>query len=485
MAGRAKNGVEIDLDKVPRRAKRMTPYEILLSESQERKHLVARPGKEAEVLAICKKWELDAAIIGKVTDTGRWVVKATPGYDPLLDPPSKANPIVACDLPVEVLTDAAPVYDRPRAELSPRAPLPPIPVPGDYGKEILDALASPNIGSRRWIWSQYDHVVRGGTVVRPGSDAGIVRVPCEKDGKTIEKLLAFAVDCNGRHVELDPFTGGAMAVAEVCRNLVVSGAEPIGITDCLNFGNPERPEVMETFARAIDGLAAACAALGVPIVSGNVSLYNETDGKAILPTPTVAAVGLVHAREHVVTQCFKRPGDVVLLVGDDTPGDLGGSEYLCRKTGQLGGKAPRFDLEAERKLQTLVLGLAQERKLQSAHDVSDGGLAVALAECTLGPEGVGARIDLDAPEAAEDTVALFFGETPSRVIISVAAADVGEVTRRANAAGVPVHELGVTGGDSLSVALAGRHGELVKPVVVAVSALREAHESALRSIVGD
>jgi len=300
MAGRANNGVEIDLDCVPRRARAMTPYEILLSESQERMLLVAKPGMEASVLEVCRRWELDAAVIGTVTDTRRWVVKATPGHDPLASDrrDSPRQPVV--------------VYDRPRSQaVRSSAKLDPseIPVPGDLARELLDLLSSPNIGSRSWVWRQYDHVVRGGTVVRPGSDAGVVRVPCKRGSHEVEKFLAFAVDCSPRICELDPFVGGAIAIAEVCRNLVCTGAEPIGITDCLNFGNPERPEVMDSLSKAIDGIRAACVALDVPIVSGNVSLYNETsvrtaDGegavsRAILPTPTVAAVGLIAASEHI------------------------------------------------------------------------------------------------------------------------------------------------------------------------------------------
>ncbi|HXX66310.1 MAG TPA: phosphoribosylformylglycinamidine synthase subunit PurL, partial [Polyangiaceae bacterium] len=295
MAGRAGNGVEIDLDRVPRRAKSMTPYEILLSESQERMLLVAKPGKEARVLEICARWELDAAIIGKVTDTKRWVVRATPGHDPLRTAAGAplGRSAVVCDIPIDVLTHDAPIYDRPCApsgqgptHVAPAT----IPIPDDLSRELLDLLASPNVGSRAWVWRQYDQIVRGGTIVRCGSDAAVVRVTCEVEGsedpgatseagatpRRVDKFLAFSVDCNGRMCELDPFVGGAMAIAEVCRNLTCSGAEPIGITDCLNFGNPERPEVMDALSRGIDGIAAACRALDVPIVSGNVSLYNET-----------------------------------------------------------------------------------------------------------------------------------------------------------------------------------------------------------------
>jgi len=489
MAGRAENGVELDLDRIPRRAKAMTPYEILLSESQERMLLVAKPGKEDRVLAICAKWDLDAAVIGTVTDTKRWVIKATPGYDPLVDPASKRAPVVACDIPIGVLTDEAPLYDRPRAPAKEPAasPLDPasIPVPLDLGAALLELIGSPNVGSRAWVWRQYDQIVRGGTIVRPGSDAAVVRVPCEKDGTTVEKLLAFAVDCSGRMCELDPFTGGAMAIAEVCRNLVCSGAEPIGITDCLNFGNPERPEVMDQFSRAVDGIAAACTALGVPIVSGNVSLYNETDGRSILPTPTVAAVGLVASREDVVTAPFKRAGDVVLLLGEAASGGaraLGGSEWLVRTLGgKLKGEAPLIELAAEVALQKLVLGLARAHLLESAHDVADGGLATTLAECcAAGPEDVGARIELAATPAPVDALARLFGEAPSRVVVSVKAVAVERVLAAAKSADVPATRIGVTGGEVLAIA-ASPLGD----VMVRVADVRERREACLRGIVGE
>jgi phosphoribosylformylglycinamidine synthase len=489
MAGRAENGVELDLDRVPRRAKAMTPYEVLLSESQERMLLVAKPGKEDRVLAICAKWDLDAAVIGKVTDTKRWVIKATPGHDPLTDPPSKRAAVVACDIPIGVLTDQAPLYDRPRAPAKePTAsPLEPasIPIPRDLGAALLDLIGSPNVGSRAWVWRQYDQIVRGGTLVRPGSDAAVVRVPCEKDGATVEKLLAFAVDCNGRMCELDAFAGGAMAIAEVCRNLVCSGAEPIGITDCLNFGNPERPEVMEQFSRAVDGIAAACTALGVPIVSGNVSLYNETDGRSILPTPTVAAVGLVASREDIVTAPFKHAGDVVLLLGEAASGGaraLGGSEWLVRAMGQtLKGEAPLIELAAEVALQKLVLGLTRAHLLESAHDVADGGLATTLAECcAAGPEDVGARIELPATPGAVDALARLFGEAPSRVVVSVKAPAVDRVLAAAKSAEVAATRIGVTGGAALVIG-ASPLGE----VRVTVAEVRAKREACLRGIVGE
>jgi phosphoribosylformylglycinamidine synthase len=490
MAGRAGNGIEIDLDCVPRRAKAMTPYEILLSESQERMLLVAKPGQEARVLEVCAKWDLDAAVIGKVTDSKRWVIKATPGYDPLVDPASKRAPVVACDLPIGVLTDEAPVYDRPRAargenEAMTAIDAHAIPIPEDLGRELLDLLGSPNIGSRAWVWRQYDQIVRGGTVVRAGSDAGVVRVPCESgpNGNAVEKLLAFAADCNGRMCELDPFVGGAMAVAEVCRNLACTGAEPLGITDCLNFGNPERAEVMDQFARAIDGIAAACKALGVPVVSGNVSLYNETDGRSILPTPTVAAVGLIASRDHVVPSFFQGSGDVILLLGEAAcrgPRALGGSEWLVRALGKLSGESPLVELAAEAKLQRLLLDLARAHHLASAHDVADGGLAVTLAECcAAGDNDVGARVELPAEGSALDALAGLFGEAPSRVVVSAHKGSVDAILTAAQSAGVRAARIGETGGDRLILAAAPL-GSLSVPL----AEVRLRRQACLEPIVG-
>jgi phosphoribosylformylglycinamidine synthase len=354
----------------------------------------------------------------------------------------------------------------------------------DLGKELLDLVGSPNVGSRAWVWRQYDQIVRGGTQARPGSDAGVVRVRTVVGEKSIEKTLAFAADCNGRMCELDAFTGGAMAVAEVCRNLVCSGAEPVGITDCLNFGNPERPEVMESFARAVDGIASACQKLGVPIVSGNVSLYNETDGKPILPTPTVAAVGLAASPADVVTSAFKGAGDAVLLLGcaaTSGAAALAGSEWLVARTGALRGGAPAIDLDAEARLQKLVLELARARLLLSAHDVSDGGLAACLAECcTIAPERFGARVELRAEGTKVDALAVLFGESASRVVVSARADAVDRVLQLAAAAGVPATRIGDTGGAALAIS-APPLGSLSVPLVEV--AMRR--ETCLRPIVGE
>jgi phosphoribosylformylglycinamidine synthase II len=486
MASRADNGVEIDLDLVPRRAKAMTPYEVLLSESQERMLLVAKPGEEQRVLEICARWDLDAAVIGRVTNTKRWVVRASPGYDPIVDDASHRAPVVVCDMPIGVLTDNAPIYDRPRSE-SPAVgralDLSAIPVPADLRRELLDLVGSPNIGSRAWVWRHYDQIVRGGTVVRPGSDAAVVRVLCEGQSGLVEKLLAFAVDCNARMCDLNPMTGAAMAVAEVCRNLACSGAEPVGITDCLNFGNPERPDVMDQFARAVDGIAAACQALGVPIVSGNVSLYNDTDGRSILPTPVVAAVGLVARREDIVTAPFKRSGDAVLLLGESAcqgTHALGGSAWLVRR-GVLTGEAPHIELASEARLQRLLIELARAGRLESAHDVSDGGLAATLAECcTIGPENVGAQVAFPSSATAVDGLAILFGESASRVVVSARTSAVHDVLERARAAGVPAARIGETGGDRLVI-----HVPPLGTVSVDVTEIHASREACLRGIVGE
>ncbi len=488
MAARSGNGLDLDLDLVPRRARRLTPYEMLLSESQERMLLVAKKGCEGRVIAICEKWDLDAVVIGRVTDTSRWVVRATPGYDPLdSHGTQRREPIVVCDLPVSFLADAAPKYDRPRApdpSLPARLAFDPrtIPIPADLKAELLAMVGSPNLGSRRWIYRQYDQIVRGGTAVRAGSDAGVVRVPCPLGDRTVDKILAFAADCNGRYVELDPYRGAAMAVAEACRNLCITGAEPIGITDCLNFGSPERPEIMEQFARAVDGMAEACRALSVPVVSGNVSLYNETDGRAILPTPTIGAVGLVTRSEDIVSMSFKRTDEIIVLLGPSGGGLLGGSEYVARHTGEVKGPLPAVDLEMEKQLQQLCLELARAGFVSSMHDLSDGGLANALVECCVAADPpwppIGAEVSL--PDRPADVIAALFSEEPTRVIASLPSTNLVEVARRAERHSVPLLELGRTTARDLVLRASG--AELVRATL---EELRNARESCLRPIVGD
>jgi phosphoribosylformylglycinamidine synthase II len=490
MAGRSGSGLELDLDAVPRRARGLRPYEMLLSESQERMLLVAKPGCEERVRAICEKWELDVAIVGRVTDTGRWVVKATPGFDALDERPIPRAPVVVCDIPVDVLTDAAPKYDRPRApdpSLPERhafdvGPFSSVDAPGEA---LLAMLGSPNLGSRAWVYRQYDHIVRGGTQVRPGQgDAGVVRVPCERDGVRVDKLLAVKSDVSARLCELAPRDGAAQGVAEVCRNLVCVGAEPIGISDCMNFGSPERPHVMWQFSEAVDGMAEACRALAVPIVSGNVSLYNDTDGRSILPTPMVAGVGLVREPGDVTCAAFPEAGLAVLLLGARSGGSLGGSEWLTQRAGRVTGAPPRLDLTLEVALQALVLELCRARPklVASAHDVSDGGLLVALAECCLmsgaGRAPVGATLELDAVLAASPSFAsALFAEAPSRVVVSVREADVPALEALAAQRGVPVTRLGVTGGARLVV----RGGAALD---LTLEALAEARDHALEAIVG-
>jgi phosphoribosylformylglycinamidine synthase len=474
MAGRAGNGIELDLDMIPRRTRGLQPYEMLLSESQERMLMVAKAGREKEVFDLCRKWDLEVAIVGRVTDTGRFVCKATPGYDPLADRPVDRAPVVVVDIPVGALTDDAPKYERPmRAPSVQEKHTIEMTAVGaasgiDAGAELRSLLSSPNIGSRHRIWRQYDHIVQAGTIIRPGDgDAGVVRVMCGEPGSAIEKYLAVAVDGNGRHVELDPYEGAAMIVAECTRNLACVGAKALGVTDCLNFGSPQNPETMWRFARAIDGIAAACRALDAPVVSGNVSLYNETDGRPILPTPTIAAVGALQSLDDRLELGFESDGSVVALLGPQGSGKLGGSEWFTQRAGKVSGEPLSIDLAVEAALQKTILELARARALESAHDVSDGGIAVALAECAIA-RGLGAHVKL--PIGRMPLEAALFHEEPSRVIVSFATEKRDEVRRAAERNGVPFAVLGVVQGDRLVL-----EGVLDEPV----SALRSAHRSAL------
>ncbi len=377
MAGRAGNGLRLDLDLVPVREEGMTPYEIMLSESQERMLLVCKIGREDEVRRVFQKWDLEVAAVGEVTEGGK------------LELFFRGDRVA--ELPIAPLTDGAPCYDRPfarPADFDARWRLAKEPIERlDFPAMLRKLLARPGIASKEWVYRQYDQQVGAGTVVLPGGDAAVVRV---EEGP---KGLALSAGCNSRFCYLDPFEGARLAVAEVCRNLAVVGAEPIGLTDCLNFGNPEKPEVMWQLVEAIRGLGDACRGLGVPIVSGNVSLYNETDGRAIQPTPAVAAVGLMQDVSAFARSWFVATGDRIALLGNVT-GELGGSELLAA-LGQIAGRPPRLDLAAERAVQAVCRTLIQKRLLRSAHDCSEGGLAIALAEaCMMGPLRLGARVSV-------------------------------------------------------------------------------------------
>src|SRR5436305_2169292 len=359
MASRAGSGLDIDIDRVPRRETGMTPYEVMLSESQERMLLVAKKGREQEVLAICDKWDLAHAIVGRVTDSGRLVLRS--------------QGAVVADLPIAPLTDEAPQYDRPRARPSWQdevQKLPEIPA-ADLGKALLAVLASPSVASKEWVYRQYDHMVRIGTAVRPGAgDAAVVRFTGQRDGG-----VALSVDCNSRYCYLEPRLGAAHAVAEAARNVSCVGGEPLAVSDCLNFGNPERPEILWQFEQACLGIADACEALETPVVSGNVSLYNETEGKAVFPTPMIGLVGVMDDCAKNAAGGFSAAGDRVGLVGGLGEGHLGGSEYLYAVHGKLLGMPPPLDLARERAVQKAVREAVRAGTLKAAHDCSDGGLA--------------------------------------------------------------------------------------------------------------
>jgi phosphoribosylformylglycinamidine synthase len=323
----------------------------------------------------------------------------------------------------------------------------------DHDSALLALLASPTIASKKWIYRQYDHMVRTNTVNMPGRGAGVVRI------KGTARALALSVDGNGRYCYLDPYRGAMLAVAEAARNVACAGARPLGATNCLNFGNPERPAIMWQFARAVEGIGAACRALGVPITGGNVSLYNETDGNAIYPTPTIGVVGLLEHVDRVISQQFREPGDVIVLLGTAGAGELGGSEYLKTVYGLVRGVPPALDLSAELALQSLLVALADERLLRSAHDCSDGGIAVTLAECCFETNGIGAEVTLDVIAAARDPglngAAALFGESASRAVVSVRPDQVTAVLDRAARLHVPARVVGETGGNRLRISVGG------------------------------
>jgi phosphoribosylformylglycinamidine synthase II len=442
MGDKGGSGIELDLDKVPQREANMTAYEMLLSESQERMLAVLKPGREAEAEAIFRKWELDFAVIGITTDTKRLVIKH--------------KGVVQADMPITALSDEAPVYERPYTLRAPASGAPAY----DKAKPVLASLqtllACADMASRRWIWEQYDHSVMNDTLQAPGGDAAVVRVHGTK------KALAISTDVTPRYCKADPRQGGMQAVAECWRNITAVGALPLATTDNLNFGNPQKPDIMGEIVAGIDGIGEACRALDFPIVSGNCSLYNETNGEGIFPTPAIGGVGLLKDAAKMATIAFKREGDVVILIGE-TRGHLGQSVYLREIEGREKGAAPRMDLAAERKNGDFVRGLIEAGRVDTCHDLSDGGLLVAIAEMAMG-KGIGASI---GQAAIPDAIGFWFGEDQARYLIAAPFVEAEKIVAEARAAGVTVAELGKTGGDSIT--LDGKDS-------IKVTALRAAHE---------
>ena len=443
MGARGHAGIEIDIADVPQRETGMSPYEIMLSESQERMLFIVRRGREAEVEQIFEKWDLHAIRIGQVTGDGLLRVKD--------------HGTLVAEIPNKSLADDGPLYDRPTAvpaDLAVRqsldlGALDAVPPPPETFSRLL---ASPQIASKRWVYRQYDHMVRTNTLVLTGMGAGVVRV------KGTDRALAFSVDGNGRYCYLDPYDGGRLAVAESARNVACAGARPIGATNCLNFGNPERPDIMWQFVRAVEGIAEACRELNLPITGGNVSLYNETDGEAIHPTPVLGVVGVIEDAARVLGRVFRNPGSVVVLLGEGGA-ELGGSEYLKVVHGLVRGRPPSLNLGRERALQRLLIEAAADGLLESAHDCAEGGLAVTLAECCFDSGGIGAEVAVPGQtiDGRPDLslVATLFGESASRVIVSVVEQQADKVMTRAAQAGVPATILGRTGGARVHVSVDG------------------------------
>ncbi len=439
MAHRSQAGVRMDLSKVPLREEGMTPYEILLSESQERMLFVIEPGHEEEAVAILEKWGLDAAVIGEVIDE--------PGVRIQFEGKEVVNlptfPVVdgALDLKRET---QRPEYLDEVAHLN----LTELPEPARGDKALKKLLACPNIASKEWVYEQYDHMVRLNTLVLPGSDAAVIRI------KDTKKAVALSVDCNSRFCYLDPYEGAAIAVAESCRNVVCSGATPIGLTNCLNFGNPEKPEIMWQFEQAVQGMGDACLYFDIPVVSGNVSLYNETKGEAIFPTPTVAVVGLIEDQTKIMTQGFKKPGHCIGLIGF-TMEELGGSEYLKVLFDKTEGTPPVLDRKHEKHVQEFCLELIQKGLIHSAHDCSEGGLAIAVAEsCFSAPEeALGATLELESTLRGD---ALLFGESQSRIVISFPEELVDQIEDLALSYPVDFSLIGKTGGAYFTVNINGK-----------------------------
>jgi phosphoribosylformylglycinamidine synthase len=459
MAGKGQVGIELDLDMVPQREEGMSAYEMMLSESQERMLAVLKPGREHDGHAIFEKWGLDAAVIGWTTDTGHIVLK------------HKGE--IVCDIPLAPLAEDAPLYDRPwvAPTLQPRLTPDDVPAPEDWKAAILTLMSAPDMASKRWLWEQYDRHVMADTLEdsATGADAGIVRV---HGGR---KALAMTSDVTPRYVQNDPYEGGKQAVAEAWRNLTAVGADPIAITDNLNFGNPERPEIMGQIVRAIDGMAEACRVLDFPVVSGNVSLYNETNGAAIPPTPTVGGVGILPDYARRADFASMQAGDVLVLVGATT-GELGASMYLREVLGREDGAPPPVDLALERRTGDMIRALILSGDLRTVHDLSDGGLVAAAAEMALASNvGLALNVQGDIPDHAA-----FFGEDQARYLVALGHDALEALDAAAEAAGVAYAIVGQAGGDEVS--LSGASGFIT---AVDLEDLRAKHEGWLPGFMGE
>ncbi|GJL62258.1 MAG: phosphoribosylformylglycinamidine synthase subunit PurL [Nitrospirales bacterium] len=458
MASRSGTGIELDVTLVPCRERNMTAYEMLLSESQERMLLVAKPGKEQEVIAICQKWGIDAAVIGRVTDDGMLRIK-------------EGETLVA-EIPAKALAEEGPRYERPvqppqYQELLQSLVIDNLSDVKNPADVLLELLQSPTIASKRWVARQYDHMVGTNTIVCPGSDAAVVRI------KGTNKALAMTTDGNSRYCLLNPYMGGTLAVAEAARNLACSGAEPIGVTDCLNFGNPERPDIMWQFIMALEGISEACRHFNIPVVSGNVSFYNETNGLSIYPTPVLGMIGLIEPASCTTTQWFKHESDQIVLLGE-TKEDLGGTEYLKIVHAREQGSPPWIDLDQERALHQTLLQAIREGFIQSAHDCSEGGLAVTLSECCVShpSQPLGATIQLDQAQLRLD--ALLFGESPSRAVVTASSAHVERLVAIAEKQGIPAVVIGEVGGHDLNISVVSEASHKVSTLNLSVDVLADA-----------
>jgi len=460
MASRGNSGIEIDISHVPLREQGMNTYEIMLSESQERMLLVVEKGKENEVKEIFSRWDLEAVEIGKVTDDGFLRVKN--------------NGKVVVEIPAKALSEDAPKYNRPikqplnKSEIQ-KLDLNKIPQPEDFNEAFIKIISSPTIASKHWVYEQYDHMVRINTVVCPGSDASVLRVPGSKKG------IALTLDGNSRYCYLDPYIGGRIAVAEAARNLTCSGARPLAITNCLNFGNPEKPEIMWQFSSVVEGMAEACKVFDTPVTGGNVSFYNETLGRAIYPTPVLGMVGLLDNHDSYLTQWFKDEEDIIVLLGESKE-ELGGSEYLNIIHGIESGTPPDLNLDLEKRVQGACLEAFQKKILKSAHDCSEGGLVTALTEGCISNNinGVGAEIFIDY-KIRDD--ALLFGESQSRIVVSLEEKDIDRLKSIIEKYKIPYSIIGRVSGDKLKIINKKR----VQPLIdIKIDILRQYWEGTLK-----